>query len=198
MFTSSFELVTGITNVIICIVSIILFSRKKLKDKLWNLFYICLIIDSFLGSIIHGILMSDGTKNLLWIILSCMFCITINILLTIFLKKVKSKIKDSLYIVLSCIIYLVIIVEFILSIDFLNTFIVYACMCLLIILVISIKLYIKDKNNVYFILGILFQIIGGLFLIFPTKISMLYLDKNGIYHLFMILTEVMFYKGALK
>lgn len=199
--TSGYELGTAITNILIFIVSIIIYFKKDYNDRLWKRFFFCLIFDSLLGVIIHGIVMSELTKLILWIILSLIFSVTINILLTIFLKDYKQSINNKNSIYLTIFLYTIIVIEYILKIDFLNTFIIYACICMLIILLISIIKYkdTRNKKYIYYILGIVSQIIGGIFLIVKIyHIDFLLLDKNGLYHLFMILTIIFFYKGILK
>lgn len=201
IFTSGYELGTAITNILIFLTSIYAYYKCNCKNKLWKLFFLSMICASLFGTIIHGIVMSENIKLVLWILLSLIFSITINILLTIFLKIYNHKIKNRIGIILTIILYTVIIIEYIVKIDFLDTFIIYACISLLLILMICIKEYIncKDKKYLLFIFGIVSQIIGGIFLIIKTfKFDALMLDKNGLYHIFMVLTVIFFYKGALK
>lgn len=205
MFTSGCELVTGLTNIIISLVS--LYSFVKLRNKnnvniLWKLFFLCVFFDGIFGFIIHGINFNQNIVDNLWIILSLMFCITINILLTIFLNEIRIKSKKFNILstfILTFLVYLIIFIETIIGIDFLLTFIIYAALCLFVIVCIIVYKYIKSKNNAhkYFILGILFQIIGGIILI-TFKSNLFYFDKNGIYHMFMILNIIMFYLGVNK
>ena len=52
------------------------------------------------------------------------------------------------------------------------------------------------KNKIWFIIGYLVQVIGGI--IFLSKISIPYLNYNGIYHLFMALTLIFFTIGIKR
>ena len=199
-FTNGYELSTAITNLFISLFAFVsFFSIKKYKNKLWNSFFVTLVIDGLLGFIIHGIQMSQGTINFYWAILLIGFCFTINILLAIFINEMfsKNKVKLLSIILLSILLYILLLVELLIEIDFLITFIIYACICLLIILFESINLLIKKKPySIYYIFAIIFQVIGGLFLIY--KKGLFIFDKNGIYHIYMILTILFFYLGCAR
>ena len=69
--TSGYELTTSITNIFILIFSI--FGYVEIKDKRWNFFFLCMILDSFIGTIVHGIVMSEQVYNLLWVFLAICF-----------------------------------------------------------------------------------------------------------------------------
>ena len=196
--TSGSELITGLTNLIIMFATlVILFRFRKLKidkKKIWYIFYISVIVDSLLGFIIHSFLWNSEIVNILWIILSFIFCITLNSLL---FTVIKSSSVSKLLIV-SIIMYLIFIVETILGIDFLLTFILIALFYILYILWFYIHRYIKTctKKDIFYIIGIVLQIIGGLFLLFKIKVNIIVpFDKNGIYHMFMILTIIFMYLG---
>ena len=118
-FTNGFELSTAITNVIIFVVSIICFFKIK-KYNLWKFFFLCMCADSFLGVIVHGIVMSQTLNNILWIILSLMFTITINTLFCIFLK-----LKYRHIIILSVLLSILLCIQLFLDINFILTFVLY-------------------------------------------------------------------------
>lgn len=181
--TSGYELSTALTNLIIAFTSFYAFIRINKKNKLWELFFLLIGIDGMLGFFIHGISYSKETIDVLWYVLSLLFCISVNTLLAIFFIKKK---KISFIILSSLFVYLLLFIETVNGIDFLFTFIIYACVSLLSISYSAIK-----NKNKYIIYGIIFQIIGGIFLI--GKINLNILDKNGIYHLFMVGTVIMFY-----
>lgn len=181
--TNGYELSTALTNLIIAFTSFYAFIRINKKNKLWELFFLLIGIDGILGFFIHGISYSRETIDILWYILSLLFCISINTLLAIFFVKKK---KTSFIVLSSLFVYFLLFVETINGIDFLLTFIIYASVSLLSILYNAIK-----NKNKYIIYGIIFQIIGGIFLI--GKINLNVLDKNGVYHLFMVGTVIMFY-----
>lgn len=187
MFKVGYELWTGITNMIIVIVSI--FSYINTKDKNFKRFFYLMIIDGLLGFSIHTFNIGSSATNILWYVLAFFFTFTINQLLLIIIDNKKFQFKHS--IILSIILYIVIFIERLLKIEFLYTFIFYA----LIILLISLIKTIKDKNY-YILLGIIFQFIGGVLLLM--RVKFLFLDYNGIYHLFMVLTLISFYKSAQK
>lgn len=196
--TSGSELITGLTNLIIMFTTlVILFSFRKLKidkKKIWYIFYISVIVDSMLGFIIHSFMWSSETIKIMWIILSFVFCITLNSLLFTVIKC--SSVSKML--ITSIVMYLIFIIETVSGIDFLLTFIVIALFYILYILWFYTHKYIKTrtKKDKFYIIAIVLQIIGGLFLLFKIKVNFIvFFDKNGIYHMFMIFTIIFMYLG---
>lgn len=196
--TSGSELITGLTNLIIMFTTlVILFSFRKLKidkKKMWYIFYISVIVDSMLGFIIHSFMWSSETVKIMWIILSFAFCITLNSLLFTVIKC--SSVSKMLIIFI--VMYLIFIIETVSGIDFLLTFIVIALFYILYILWFYTHKYIKTrtKKDKFYIIAIVLQIIGGLFLLFKIKVNFIvFFDKNGIYHMFMIFTIIFMYLG---
>lgn len=196
--TSGIELITGLTNLIIMFTTlVILFSFRKLKidkKKMWYIFYISVIVDSMLGFIIHSFMWSSETIKIMWIILSFAFCITLNSLLFTVIKC--SSVSKML--ITSIVMYLIFIIETVSGIDFLLTFIVIALFYILYILWFYTHKYIKTrtKKDKFYIIAIVLQIIGGLFLLFKIKVNFIgFFDKNGIYHMFMIFTIIFMYLG---
>jgi len=187
-FTSGYELTTALTNILIFIVSI--YSYLNIKDKKWKLFFLLLTNDSFLGVIVHGIVMSIALHNILWVILTILFVLSTNTLLTIFVD-IKSKIAILLSIALS----IILLIEFYLGMKFLLTFTMYT----LIVSIITFIFMIKNNNykhKIYFILAYISQVIGGIFLL--SDIELWLLNHNGFYHIFMALTILFFYIGIKK
>ena len=196
--TSGSELITGLTNLIIMFTTlVILFSFRKLKidkKKMWYIFYISVIVDSMLGFIIHSFMWSSETIKIMWIILSFAFCITLNSLLFTVIKC--SSVSKML--ITSIVMYLIFIIETVSGIDFLLTFIVISLFYILYILWFYTHKYIKTrtKKDKFYIIAIVLQIIGGLFLLFKIKVNFIgFFDKNGIYHMFMIFTIIFMYLG---
>ena len=196
--TSGSELITGLTNLIIMFTTlVILFRFRKLKidkKKMWYIFYISVIVDSMLGFIIHSFMWSSETIKIMWIILSFVFCITLNSLLFTVIKC--SSVSKML--ITSIVMYLIFIIETVSGIDFLLTFIVIALFYILYILWFYTHRYIKTrtKKDKFYIIAIVLQIIGGLFLLFKIKVNFIvFFDKNGIYHMFMIFTIIFMYLG---
>ncbi len=196
--TSGSELITGLTNLIIMFTTlVILFRFRKLKidkKKMWYIFYISVIVDSMLGFIIHSFMWSSETIKIMWIILSFVFCITLNSLLFTVIKC--SSVSKML--ITSIVMYLIFIIETVSGIDFLLTFIVIALFYILYILWFYTHKYIKTrtKKDKFYIIAIVLQIIGGLFLLFKIKVNfVVFFDKNGIYHMFMIFTIIFMYLG---
>ena len=196
--TSGSELITGLTNLIIMFTTlVILFRFRKLKidkKKMWYIFYISVIVDSMLGFIIHSFMWSSETVKIMWIILSFVFCVTLNSLLFTVIKC--SSVSKML--ITSIVMYLIFIIETVSGIDFLLTFIVIALFYILYILWFYIHRYIKTrtKKDKFYIIAIVLQIIGGLFLLFKIKVNFIvFFDKNGIYHMFMIFTIIFMYLG---
>lgn len=196
--TSGSELITGLTNLIIMFTTlVILFRFRKLKidkKKIWHIFYISVIVDSMLGFIIHSFMWSSETIKIMWIILSFVFCITLNSLLFTVIKC--SSVSKML--ITSIVMYLIFIIETVSGVDFLLTFIVIALFYILYILWFYTHKYIKTrtKKDKFYIIAIVLQIIGGLFLLFKIKVNfVVFFDKNGIYHMFMIFTIIFMYLG---
>lgn len=196
--TSGSELITGLTNLIIMFTTlVILFRFRKLKidkKKIWHIFYISVIVDSMLGFIIHSFMWSSETIKIMWIILSFVFCITLNSLLFTVIKC--SSVSKML--ITSIVMYLIFIIETVSGVDFLLTFIVIALFYILYILWFYTHKYIKTrtKKDKFYIIAIVLQIIGGLFLLFKIKVNFIvFFDKNGIYHMFMIFTIIFMYLG---
>lgn len=188
MFTHGFELTTALTSVIIFIVSLFCFFKTK-ERGLWKFFFFCMIIDSFMGSIIHGIVMKEELINALWVVLAFFFTLTINTILCIFLRCSYMHIS-----ILSILLSVLLCSQMILGMDFLLTFTFYA----LLILVICTFFILKDrmKGYHYILLGFLFQLLGGVLMLRHVKFVIV--DHNGIYHLFMALTLVCLYLGINK
>lgn len=99
---------------------------------------------------------------------------------------------------MSIVMYLIFVIETICGIDFLLTFILIALFYILYILWFYIHRYAKTctKKDIFYLISIFSQIIGGLFLLFKVKVNIIFsFDKNGIYHMFMILTIIFMYLG---
>ena len=66
MFRSGYELLTGLTNILILIVSLYSFIRlKRLNyNKYWLSFYMFLIVGSLFGFIIHSFNINDKIVNI--------------------------------------------------------------------------------------------------------------------------------------
>lgn len=193
--TNGSELITGLTNLIIMLTTlVILFKFKRLKidnKKIWYIFYISVIVDSLLGFVIHSFLWNSEVVNILWIVLSFIFCITLNSLLFTVIKY--SSVSKLL--IISIVMYLIFVIETLNGIDFLLTFILITLFYIVYILWFYIHRYVKTctKKDRFYIISIIFQIIGGLFLLF--KVNIFYFDKNGIYHMFMVLTIIFMFLG---
>lgn len=188
MFRSDYELLTGITNLFILIVSLYSFIRLKRinYNKYWLSFYMLLGLGSLLGFIIHSFNINDRIVSILWIILLFIFVCIINSLLF-------SEYKYNKYIVfISILFYIFLVVEAIFNMDYIITFVIYVCINFIFI----IKSYIKNKRY-YYLYSIIIQIIGGLLLI-SRNIKIWYLDHNGIYHIFMMITVILFYISNKK
>lgn len=193
--TNGSELITGLTNLIIMLTTlVILFKFKRLKidnKKIWYIFYISVVVDSLLGFVIHSFLWNSEIVNILWIVLSFIFCITLNSLLFTVIKY--SSVSKLL--IISIVMYLIFVIETLNGIDFLLTFILIALFYIVYILWFYIHRYVKTctEKDRFYIISIIFQIIGGLFLLF--KVNIFYFDKNGIYHMFMVLTIIFMFLG---
>lgn len=186
--TSGYELTTSLTNAIIFLVSVYGFLTIK-KDKLWRLFFFLMSIDSLLGVIVHGLVMSLQLNIILWIILSIFFTITVNTFLVIFLRfKVRH------IVILSVLLTLFMLVLIYFGMDF----IFYFTMYVLLVMVINIYYTIKDniKNKKYFLIGYLVLLIGGVLML--TNAKFLGLDHNGLCHVFIAITLLIFIRALKK
>ena len=180
--TSGFELTTSLTNILIFIASIYGVITVK-KDKLWRLFFIMMSIDSFLGVIVHGIQMSTTVNNIFWAVLSVLFVITINTLLTIFFKL------DLKYvIILSIVVTLALLIQLIFNMNFILTFTLYVLLVLILTFYKLLKMDIQNKK--IFIWAYIVVVIGGIFLL--SRIKLHYLNYNGICHIFTAIAIFMF------
>ena len=185
MITTGYELTTAITNVILFIVSIV--CLLKTTDKGWKLFYKFMIVDTFFGVIVHGIVMSTTVNSILWGIMCILFVITVNILLNRFMNT-----KPKYLIIVSLAVIVLLIIQVIIEMDYVLTFVIYVILAFILCLYFIFKNKIKNKN--WFVWGIIIQYIGGIFLL--AKIRFNYLDQNGICHLFTAITLIMFCIGA--
>ena len=186
--TSGFELTTAITNVFIFIVSIYGFFKIK-NNTLWKLFYLFVSIDSFLGTIIYGFIMTNSANIILWLILAIFFTLTINTFLIIFLNY---KIKHL--IIFSILLSILMLVEIHFGLNFILTFTLYVLLALIICTYKIIKS--NKKNKKYFLLGITSQFIGGIIML--SKLELSYLNHNGLYYIFMVLSMLFFLAGIEK
>ena len=186
--TSGYELMTAITNLVIFITSVIIFINIK-NNKTWSLFFKLIMIDSFLGIIVHGINMSNTLYDILWGILCILFVITFNILLHIF-----GNIKLKNIAITSILISIILVLEVLFNLNYVITFIIYA----IIVVLSSIYLTIKNKyqNKEWFISGIVVQLIG----VIPTflKLGIGNFNHNCITHTFTLITIIIFYIGIKK
>lgn len=196
--TSGSELITGLTNLIIMFTTLVVFLRFRKfnvrNNKIWSIFYLSVIVDSFIGFIIHSFMWNSEVVNILWIILSFVFCITLNSLL---FTVTHEKYVNKMFIVSVCL-YLIFIIETICGIDFLLTFIIICLFYILYILWFYIHRYLKTctKKDIFYIIALVLQVIGGIFLLMDTHVNFLVqFDKNGIYHVFMIFTIITLYFG---
>lgn len=190
MVKNVFEIYTAITNLIIFIVASVIFFKIK-NNRYFKLFYLLIAIAGFMGVIIHGVAFSPSIIKLLWAILSFIFSLIINLLLIIFINNKKYTIKHV--ILLSIVLYIIFFVESILKIDFLLTFIIYA----LIVIIILFYLSFKNKMSKFIIIGLIVQILGGIFQ-FYDNFHIYYFDNNGIYHIALLVTIAMFYLDIKK
>ena len=184
--TSGFELTTAITNAIIFIVSIICFFKIK-KNNLWKFFFLCMCVDSFLGVIVHGVVMSKAVNNFLWIILAIMFTVTINTLFCIFIK-----LKFRHIILLSVLLSILLCIQLALDLNFLLTFVLYV----LLIMIVCTYYIVKSKNKILYLIGFLIQLIGGILMLCKCKISVI--NHNGICHIATAITLIFLYLGSKK
>lgn len=196
--TSGSELITGLINLIIMFTTLVVFLRFRKfnvrNNKIWSIFYLSVIVDSFIGFIIHSFMWNSEVVNILWIILSFVFCITLNSLL---FTVTHEKYVNKMFIVSVCL-YLIFIIETICGIDFLLTFIIICLFYILYILWFYIHRYLKmcAKKDIFYIIALVLQVIGGIFLLMDTHVNFLVqFDKNGIYHVFMIFTIITLYFG---
>ena len=164
MFTTGYELTTAITNVIICIVSII--CLLKTNNKRWKPFYIFMAIDSFIGSIVHGVVMSTTVNTVLWVTLSILFVITANILLNLFMNT-----KPKNLIIASIAVIALLIIQLFLEMDYILTFVLYVI--LVFILCVCFIFKNKIKNKKWFLAGFIVQLIGGIFLLAKIRFNLI-------------------------
>ena len=182
IITKSYELTTALTNLFIFIVSVYCFFN--IKNKNWKVFFFLMIIDSFLGTIVHGIVINDSIKTIIWTLLAIFFVFTINSLLLIF---TNIKIRYPIY--LSGLVSILLLTLYFLDMNFLLVFTFYSLLIIIITFIYLIRSNLKNKD--YFVIGYISQIIGGIFLL--SRIKLNYLNYNGIYHLFMMITLIFFY-----
>lgn len=190
MFTSGYELSTAITNVFIFAFSV--YGYFKIKDKkLWKFFFLTMIIDSFLGSIVHGIVMEEFYINIIWVFLAFFFTLTVNTLLCICLDL---KYKNIFF--LSILLSILMFSQMVYGFDYLFTFTMYA----LLVLAICTYYILKSRkdNYIWILIGFVFQVIGGILLLYKVKTNFMYLNHNGIYHLFMLVTLIFMFIGVNK
>lgn len=197
MFTIGEEFTTAITNIFIMLISLYSFIklRKENISTYWKRFFFLLTIDGLLGFIIHGINLNQNIIDILWLFLLIGFSLTINNLLFFYLEKVI-KVTKKHFIILTILIYLILFLEAIFKVEFLFTFMAYCIISLLIVIFINLKY----KKNIYILIGIILQFIGGAFIFdqnFLIKI-IFYFDQNGIYHFFMMISCILFYLGCKK
>ena len=192
--TSGYELSTAITNLFLFITSIFIFINIK-NNKRWNFFYLFLILDSFMGIIVHGINMSNNINNILWVILYILFSITFNLLLYIFCNV---KLKNVF--ILSIFIFIIMFIIFSISIKYNIKNLDNITILLYALLLVLISLYNIIKSNYiykyFYIIGIIIQIIG----IIPIfiKLNIGYFNYNGICHIFSNITIILLYLGIKK
>ena len=187
-FTTGYELSTALTNLLIFIVSFYGIFQIK-KDKLWKMFFILMSIDSFLGFIVHGFVMTITTNVILWIILSILFTITVNTFLVIFLKA-----KMRYIFIFSIILTVALLLEMYFGLDFIFTFIMYVLFSMIISVYKLFKSRIKDKKLYY--AAFIVELIAGLFAL--SKIKFLGLNYNGYCHIFLAVSLFLFLLAVTK
>ncbi len=188
MLTGGYELTTAITNLIIFITSVFCYTRIK-NNKLWKMFYLLMCLDSFMGVIVHGLNINNTVLNVLWIILSILFTITINTLLCIFLKF-----KYKYIYILSVILSIILITFLLLNLDYILAFVLYVLVSFIVIGYFLIKNY--SKKDKLILIGFIVQLIGGILML--CKMKFWILDYNGICHLFTTATLILFYLGIKR
>ena len=186
--TTGYELTTAISNLCIFIVSVFGLINIK-KDNLWKLFFLLMTIDSFFGVIVHGVVMSTKVNNILWIILTIMFAITVNIIFSIFMNF-----KYKYVLIFTIGLGVILLVQLALNMNYLLTFTIYAILSV----IISISYYlIKNKGQrLWFALGFITPLVGAVPLLLKAKVGMI--NHNGIYHYFMMVSLIFFYIGVKK
>ena len=187
IITSDFELTTSLTNVVILIVSI--YCYLKVKQKSWENFFMFVIIDSLIGSIAHGIVMSSITNNILWFALLIFFIITLISFAIIFVDQYQ---KEIIYI--SIIMMMILISQLLFDYNYVITFITYAIIIVIFTLYHIIKS--KNKSKKWYILGILNILIGCPINYFKIEIGNI--NQNGIIHLIFAITLIILYIGIKK
>lgn len=184
-FTTDYELTTGLTNVLILLFSI--FGLITILNKKWKFFFLCMTLDSFVGSLVHTIVMSEQLYNLLWVFLVIFFVMTIHSLLGIYINM---SIKQILLLTITMV--LILFIQMIYGINFILTFALYVLLVLLVCLYKIVKNGIK--KNIWFFIGFILEIIGGIFMLSKVKIGLI--NHNGIYHLFVLFNLICFYLGV--
>lgn len=187
--THGYEFTTAITNIFIAGLALYFFlsiRKDKKIDYKWKLFFFLLFVAGVMGIIIHGIVMLPIIKKILWIILSFIFGVIINLLFIISLSKKYSKLGLKEVFLLTIGIYIILLIEILKDINFVPTYTIYALICGIIITILNIK-------NKYYVIGLLFQYIGGAIILLKKYINVPVLNHNGIYHLCMCVTIIFFY-----
>lgn len=188
MFTTGYELTTGLTNLLILLVSLIGVFKIK-NNKPWRLFYIFMSIDSTLSFIVHSFKISIQLNIVLWILLLIFFIMTLNSFLVVFFK-----LKPIYIILLTILLIGILILEVILDFNYIFTFDIFVFLTILLCLIKLIKN--NYKNKTYYYLAFILSFISAVVAIL--NFELLVLNYNGISHIFIALTLLLFLIGIKK
>ena len=144
-------------------------------------------IDAFLGSVVHGFVMSQRLNDFLWVILALLFTITVNTLFCIFLK-----LKYKHIFILSILLFMLMGIQMLFNMDYLLTFTIYV----ILVVAISTCYILQTDNKLMYLLGFLILLIGGILMLCKTNFYML--NHNGIVHVFIAVTLIFLYLGYKK
>ena len=213
MFTSGTELTTALTDALIALLSIYIFIRflylrfdNKYMRYTWLFFFVFMFIAGTMGFIIHGITLNINVINSLWNVLLFIFCIILCLLLLTSVIEIKNNnINKKNVIMLSCISLSIFIIIYVLSLYGFDIVLLYS-LFVGVSVIYSLSVYFilyfkhKEKNNIYFIISILLQFIGGIVLTSKSFYIKLFLeyDYNSFYHVCLLFTLYLFYLGNKK
>lgn len=196
---------TNLLNSIVSLCFMCCFIRKGLRyrrNRLWFMAYLFLMLNCFIGFILHGFKLPDFENIALWSVLYLLLGIMLSRYVIALRHDVlneqespKSLLIGSL--AASLIIAIINIIDYRFSFPL---FSLYAIINVFSILVLIIRKIKTDKRYIWYFVAILFFIVGSIIqaMSFIRFRFIFEFDNNGLYHLLLLVFQILQFIGILK
>lgn len=196
---------TNLMNSVVSLCFMTCFIRKGLqirRNKLWFLAYLFLMLNCFIGFILHGFKLPDFENIALWSVLYLLLGVMLSRYVIALRHDVlneqespKGLLIGSL--VVSFVIAIINIIDYHYSYPLFSLYAIINVVSILVLLSRKIK---TDKRYIWYFVAILFFIAGSIVqaMSFIRFRFIFEFDNNGLYHLLLLVFQILQFIGILK